>query len=204
MNSKIHTAVRSTQHTLPGVSSLIIVGLFLGWIFRNFPLKSPGVNMSTERLAIWTRTMLPWLWTSVEFVSLGSASSLDISDTRKTRAQRCSLAQQHGYSNLPPLSFSLPSLSLLPWGAPPPLHASGLLLFLFLVAVAFPPRCLRVGGYSVWNLNVCQTSMCGGVCAVAGRGCLACYSNTAEWGRCWVTQSRTASFHRQGKKEEWV
>lgn len=83
-----YTVVHSTQYTLPGVTSWIIVGLFLGWIFRNFPLKSPGVNISIERLAIWTRTMLSWLWASQEFVSLGTASSLGISDTRVTESNR--------------------------------------------------------------------------------------------------------------------
>lgn len=64
------------------------MGLFLGCIFRNFPLKSPGVNISMERLAIWTRTMLSWLWASQEFVSLGTASSFGISDTTVTESDR--------------------------------------------------------------------------------------------------------------------
>lgn len=69
------------------VPSLMMVGLFLGWIFLNFPLKSAGANICIERLAIWTKTIPSWLWVSQGFGLPSTStpvlltSSTDISDT---------------------------------------------------------------------------------------------------------------------------
>lgn len=125
------------------------------------------------------------------------------------REQPGSLTQQHGYSNLPPLSVFQSSFTSSPFlilSSVVP-HASDLLLSSLYCGNSISSSMSvrwRLCRVKVWSLNVYQTSMCGGACAVAGRGCLACYSNTAEWGRCWVTQSRPASFHRHRKREGWV
>lgn len=166
--------------------------------------------MSIGRLAIWTRTMLSWFWFSQEFVLLGTASSLGISDTRVTESNCVHFLNSmdtaiwhHLFSGfLHFLAFSDPLLSLVYT------HRSGLLLSCPIVSVAFAffSKSVRwwICQVKERSLNVCQTSMCVGVCAVAGGGCLACYSNTAEWGRCRVTQFRPASFHGHRKRAGWV
>ncbi len=58
------SSVSENQSKIWEIPSLKMVGLFLGWIFLNFPLKSAGANICMERPAIWTKTIPSWLWVS--------------------------------------------------------------------------------------------------------------------------------------------
>lgn len=180
-----------------------MVGLFLGWIFRNFPLKSPGVNVSMESVAIWASMMLSWLWVSQESGLLGTTSPvlptsfLDISGLRLRDGNHVHLLSIMDTANLWHLLARL-SVRLL------------LLNFLFNSSLCWSSRFLYFsssGGEEVlflffwlrvkqlgraWRLSDKWT--CEGC---AGLGCLASYSNDTEWGRCRVTQARPASFHRR-------
>lgn len=85
------SSVSDNQSKTWAIPSLKMVGLFLGWIFLNFPLKSAGANICIERLAIWTKTIPSWLWVS-QRSGLSSTttpalpkSSKDISDTDDKR-----------------------------------------------------------------------------------------------------------------------
>ncbi len=100
------SSVSDYQSKTWAVPSLKMVGLFLGWIFLNFPLKSAGANICKERPAIWTKTIPSWLWVS-QGSGLSSTttpalptSSKDISDTDDKREEPLSpVTGQHGWSS---------------------------------------------------------------------------------------------------------
>lgn len=161
------SSVSDYQSKTWAVPSLKMVGLFLGWIFLNFPLKSAGANICMERLAIWTKTIPSWLWVS-QGSGLSSTttpalptSSKDISDTDDKRGTAFT-CYGSAWMKLLWRSSALYCLSLL-----------------FFVPLSSVP--------GTWALK-CEVNqrdeyLCS-LSALTGPGCLASYSNTPEWGRC--------------------